>query len=54
MNGRINMKITRIGIDSYGEPHTVNIRAVVDALVPYCHISRCRERSLLSSAIGSG
>lgn len=34
MNDRINLKITRIGIDSYGEPYTVNIRAVVDALDP--------------------
>jgi hypothetical protein len=34
MNGRINLKIIRIGIDNYGEPYTVNIRAVVDALDP--------------------
>ncbi len=34
MAGRINMKIIRIGIDNYGEPYTVNIRAVVEALDP--------------------
>ncbi len=46
MNDRIRLKITRIGIDNYGEPHTVNIRAVVDTLDPLKTIAeRFRQAS---------
>jgi len=34
MNDHIKLTILRIGMEGYGEPYTVNIRAVVESLEP--------------------
>ena len=34
MNKHIKLTILRIGMEGYGEPYTVNIRAVVESLEP--------------------
>lgn len=50
MSDRINLTILRIGIDSYGEPHTITIRAVVDSLEPLRGVTekfrRAAERTI--------
>jgi hypothetical protein len=58
MSSRIDMKIIRIGIDNYGEPYTVNIRAVVEALDPLKTIAekfrQAAERAIPAQLTVSG